>query len=66
MKKLLIAAAAVGAAASVAALYLRKTRQGQRLMEEGADLAHEAQDTIRKYVRKSKKDGKQIYSSAMD
>ena len=65
MKKLLIAAAAMGAAASIAALYLRKTRQGRRLVEDGADLAHEAKDTIRKYVRKSKKDGKQIYSSAM-
>ncbi|RFS21840.1 hypothetical protein DVR12_14380 [Chitinophaga silvatica] len=64
MKKLLIAAAAVGAAASLA-MYFRKTRQGRRLLEQGADAAQEAQDAIRKYVRKSKKDGKHIYSNSM-
>lgn len=64
MKKLLIAAAAVGAAASVI-MYFRKSRTGQRLLEEGADAAREAENTIRKYVRKSKKDAKQVYSNAM-
>ncbi|GEP93211.1 hypothetical protein SAMN05660909_05040 [Chitinophaga terrae (ex Kim and Jung 2007)] len=64
MKKLLIAAAAVGAAASMI-MYFRRSRTGQRLMEEGAEAAKDAQGTIRKYMRKSKNDAKQIYSNAM-
>lgn len=65
MKKILFAAAAVGTAASLVILYLRKRRQGGNLLEDAKDAMKESTGTMRKYMRKAKNEADGVYSNAM-
>ncbi|MEI3800393.1 MULTISPECIES: hypothetical protein [unclassified Chitinophaga] len=65
MKKILFAAAAVGTAASLIILYLRKRQQGQDLLEDAKDSVKKSAGTMRDYVRKAKAEANGIYSNAM-
>ncbi|MDR6569048.1 hypothetical protein SAMN05660461_5296 [Chitinophaga ginsengisegetis] len=65
MKKILFAAAAVGTAASLVILYLRKRQQGQDLLEDAKDSVKKSAGTMRDYVRKAKAEANGIYSNAM-
>ena len=65
MKKILFAAAAVGTAASLVILYLKKRHQGENLLEEAKDAMKESAGTMRKYIRKAKNETDGIYSNAM-
>jgi len=65
MKKILFAAAAVGTAASLVILYLKKRHQGENLLEEAKDAMKESAGTMRKYMRKAKEETNGIYSNAM-
>lgn len=65
MKKILFAAAAVGTAASLVILYLKKRHQGENLLEEAKDAMKESAGTMRKYMRKAKNESDGIYSNAM-
>lgn len=65
MKKILFAAAAVGTAASLVILYLKKRHQGENLLEEAKDAMKESAGTMRKYMRKAKNETDGIYSNAM-
>jgi hypothetical protein len=65
MKKILFAAAAVGTAASLVILYLRKRQQGQDLLEDAKDSVKKSAGAMRDYVRKAKAEANGIYSNAM-
>ena len=65
MKKILFAVAAVGTAASLVILYLRKRQQGQDLLEDAKDSVKKSAGTMRDYVRKAKAEANGIYSNAM-
>lgn len=65
MKKILFAAAAVGTAASLVILYLKKRSQGEDLLEEAKEALKESKGTMRKYMRKAKNETAGIYSNAM-
>ncbi|HEY9258523.1 hypothetical protein [Chitinophaga sp.] len=65
MKKILFAAAAVGTAASLVIMYLKKRHQGENLLEDAKDAMKESAGTMRKYIRKTKNEADGIYSNAM-
>jgi mannitol-specific phosphotransferase system IIBC component len=65
MKKILFAAAAVGTAASLVILYLKKRHQGENLLEEAKDAMKETKGTMRKFMHKAKNEADGIYSNAM-
>jgi hypothetical protein len=65
MKKILFAAAAVGTAASLVILYLKKRQQGEDLLENAKDAMKDSTGTMRKYMRKAKNEAEGIYSNAM-
>jgi hypothetical protein len=65
MKKILIAAAAVGTAASLVILYIRKRQQGHDLLEDAKDSVKKSAETMSDYVRKAKAEANGIYSNAM-
>lgn len=65
MKKILFAAAAVGTAASLVILYLRKRQQGHDLMEDAQDTVKKTAGTMRDYISKAKAEANGIYSNAM-
>lgn len=65
MKKILFAAAAVGTAASLVILYLKKRHQGEHLLEEAKDAMKESANTMDKYIHKAKNETDGIYSNAM-
>lgn len=66
MKKILIAATAVGTAASLVLIYLRKRQQGQDMLEDAKGAIRKSGDMMRKYMRKTDDKAAQVYSSAMD
>lgn len=63
MKKILFAAAAVGTAASLVILYLRKRQQGHDLIEDARDTVNKTAGTMRDYARKAKAEANGIYLS---
>ncbi len=65
MKKILFAAAAVGTAASLVILYLRRRQQGQDLIEDAKEAVTRSAGTARKYMRKAKAEANGVYSNAM-
>ncbi|SEW52938.1 hypothetical protein [Chitinophaga arvensicola] len=65
MKKILFAAAAVGTAASLVILYLRKRQQGEDLIDDAKDAVKKSTGTMRKYMRKAQAEANGIYSNAM-
>jgi hypothetical protein len=66
MKKLLIAATAVGTAASLVLIYLRKRQQGHDMLEDAKGAMRKSGDMMRKYMHKTEDKAGQVYSSAMD
>jgi predicted small secreted protein len=65
MKKILFAAAAVGTAASLVILYLKKRHRGENLLEEAKDATKESVGTMGEYIRQAKNETDGIYSNAM-
>ncbi|MBO9728479.1 MAG: hypothetical protein J7623_07545 [Chitinophaga sp.] len=65
MKKILIAAAAVGTAASLVILYLRKRYPGEQMIDDARDVVQDSIGTMRKYTKKAKDKANGIYSNAM-
>jgi len=65
MKKILFAAAAVGTAASLVLLYLKKRHQGENLLDRAKDTIRESADTMRDYMHKAKTEANGLYSNAM-
>ncbi|MFY0255314.1 hypothetical protein ACDQ55_15315 [Chitinophaga sp. 30R24] len=65
MKKILIAAVAVGTAASLVMLYLQKRRQGGNLLDDAKDAVDRSTRRMRKYMRQTKDKTDHIYSNAM-
>lgn len=65
MKKILIAAAVVGAAASLVILYLRKRYPGEQFVDDARDLVQDSTDTVGKYAKKATREVNGIYSNAM-
>lgn len=65
MKKILFAAAAVGTAASLVILYLKKRHQGENLLKAAKDPTKEPAETMGKYIHPAKNETDGIYSNAM-
>ncbi|MBS0028134.1 hypothetical protein ACTJJ0_06280 [Chitinophaga sp. 22321] len=65
MKKILFAAAAVGTAASLVLLYMKKRHQGENLLDNAKDTIRESAKTMRNYMRKAKTETDGMYSNAM-
>jgi hypothetical protein len=66
MKKILIAATAVGTAASLVLVYLRKRQQGHDMLEDAKTALRESGKKMRNYMQRQEDKATQVYSNAMD